>query len=478
MSNNVIDINAELKEKEAIDAIARYIDSADTAFDINDYNYTGLVEELNKTYAYVRNYGGRPCIFWTDNDAYGNKQLIIQSVEALSTQLAHRRVVLSDKKILPAAKAWVESPNKRTYEGFCFVPGGAETINGHYNTWLGWGVTPKQGCWKKLRTHIYRVACNGSKLKFKYFLRWLAFAVQHPETPPGTILILRGKEGTGKGIIFANMLKIFSRHAVHISDIEQLSGKFNNSLGNACFLFADEIRISQKDKGAVNRLTTEKELTIEPKGRETFQTPNRLHIVMATNEKYVVPATEDSRRYFINTVSDKYASGSQQTTAAERKQYFHAILQEMENGGTEAMFYDLLRMNIKNFYPIFDMPRTEELSEQVTRNLTHAEMFVEVLLSEGILSGQPVSGGRYRTSVTSMRMHIESLEPILRNLSANRISAELKAMGGEKYRTTKGILWTVPELQEARRLWCVHKNYEIEHKFEGDNAVWTIEGNY
>ena len=43
---------------------------------------------------------------------------------------------------------------------------------------------------------------------------------------------------------------------------------------------------------------------IEPKGIDSFQMPNRLKILMASNNDWVVPATADERRYFVLDVSD------------------------------------------------------------------------------------------------------------------------------------------------------------------------------
>ncbi len=51
---------------------------------------------------------------------------------------------------------------------------------------------------------------------------------------------------------------------------------------------------------------TEPYITVERKGIDPKQVINRLHIIMATNEDWVVPAEYDSRRYAVFEVSDKF----------------------------------------------------------------------------------------------------------------------------------------------------------------------------
>ena len=51
-------------------------------------------------------------------------------------------------------------------------------------------------------------------------------------------------------------------------------------------------------------LITERTVIIEPKGLDAFPMPNRLKILMASNQDWVVPATGDERRFFLLEVSD------------------------------------------------------------------------------------------------------------------------------------------------------------------------------
>ena len=133
---------------------------------------------------------------------------------------------------------------------------------------------------------------------------------------------------------------------------DHLTGKFNEHLRRTVFLFADEA-YDPKDReaeGKLKQLITEETIPIEAKFRDTVIAKNRLHIVMATNNDRVVIAGDDARRFFINECDNTWAKG-QGKTDAEIRAYFAPIWDEMNNGGREAMLYDLLNIKLDNWHP-------------------------------------------------------------------------------------------------------------------------------
>ena len=82
--------------------------------------------------------------------------------------------------------------------------------------------------------------------------------------------------------------------------------------------------------------------------------PSGLQILLASNEKWVVPAGQDERRYFILDVSRSRVSD---------KAYFNKLWGQLENGGYEAMLYDLLARDISKFEHRY-APVTSGLMEQ------------------------------------------------------------------------------------------------------------------
>ena len=139
-----------------------------------------------------------------------------------------------------------------------------------------------------------------------WLIGWLAYCVQHPGRQAEVAVVLRGLKGTGKGMVGQMLMRIFRDHSLHITNSKHLVGNFNAHLVDALFLFLDEAFWAgdKQGEGTLKALITERTLMIEPKGVDSFQMPNRLKILMATNNDWVVPASADERRYFVLDVSD------------------------------------------------------------------------------------------------------------------------------------------------------------------------------
>jgi hypothetical protein len=142
------------------------------------------------------------------------------------------------------------------------------------------------------------------------------------------------------------------------------------------FLFPDEAFFAgdRANVGALNALITEPTLTIEGKGVNIGDpAPNRLHIMMASNETWVVPASAEARRYFILDVLDAVVGN---------KTYFIELNEQMENGGYEAMLYDLINYNLTNFdhrHP----PKTAALDEQKKLSLGTTDAWWKEVFDRG-----------------------------------------------------------------------------------------------
>ena len=117
-------------------------------------------------------------------------------------------------------------------------------------------------------------------------------------------------------------------------------------------------------------LITEPTLTVEAKYQNAVQAPNFVHLMMASNEDWVVPAGPEARRFLVLLT---------EATKAKDRKYFSAIWTEMENGGYEAMLHELQHRDLTNFN-VRDVPQTEGLQEQKKLSLgTTSAWWIDVL---------------------------------------------------------------------------------------------------
>lgn len=294
----------------------------------------------------------------------------------------HQNVVIGYRPdgtsiLRPRGTAWLECEHRRQYEGVILAPDEHDLPANYYNLWKGFGVESAKGSWKLMRDHLLYVVCNGDETSFQYLMGWLATAVQKPNRPAEVAVVLRGNKGTGKGVIGNSMCKIFNRNALHISSGKHLVGNFNNHLRSCIFLFADESFWAgdKQHESVLKALITEPTLTIEAKGVDVIQARNMLHILMASNCDWVVPASKDERRYFVLDVSDKHAQDSL---------YFEPLFREIDGGGLSAMLYDLLQFDLTNFN-IRKVPQTNALLEQQLHSFDPVTMWWFQKLNEGEL---------------------------------------------------------------------------------------------
>jgi len=89
-------------------------------------------------------------------------------------------------------------------------------------------------------------------------------------------------------------------------------------------------------------MITEPKLTIERKGIDAFEVRNLLHMLMLAEPGWVIPAGRYERRYAAFAVS---------TVKRGNRAYFRALHHQIQNGGAEAMFYDLQRMDLGDWHP-------------------------------------------------------------------------------------------------------------------------------
>lgn len=265
---------------------------------------------------------------------------------------------------------------------------------------------------------------------------------QNPGEPAEVALTLKGDEGTGKGMLAQAILRVFGHCGLPISDPKHLVGAFSGHLQHCVFLFVDEAYWAgdMKGEGRLKALLTEKTITIEPKYVQPFQVRNLLHVLIASNDDWVVPAGPQSRRYAVFEVSNE---------RVEDFEYFKALDTELRNGGAEAMLYDLLQLPLAGWHPK-QIYQTAALFAQRQHTLRGIEAAIEGWLQNGVL---PNASGKYPNRSLSENL-LASVKEHDRHTNGTRIASKLKALFSvTDYNIQSARGWIFPSLAEARRLW-------------------------
>jgi hypothetical protein len=367
--------NPPFSETEALKCLKSAFKDKDSATHCANY-----IEELNNEH-FVSMHGGKTFVFNEEYDAALDRNILTSSSFTHFRQFYSNELVITgytdhgDPIRKQKGKAWLENLNRRQYKGIVLIPNGDRP--GYYNLWKGWAIDPQEGDWSKLNEHIKTNVCDSNAELYDYVIKWLAFAVQHPDKPSQVALVMRGKKGVGKSILGTIFGKLFGQNFLQIFSSKHLIGNFNLHLRDCIFLFADEAFWAgdKRAESVLKGLITEPTLVIEGKGKDVVITKNMLHIMMASNSDWVAPASLDERRFCILDVGDRNI---------QDKGYFGAIMKQMKNGGYAAMLYDLQNMDLSDF-DIRDVPDSEGLREQKIYSMDPIEKWWFQKLTDGYL---------------------------------------------------------------------------------------------
>lgn len=415
------------------------------------------VEDLNRTHFVA--YQGGTCLVFAEKFDHELDRFVLQSYrfKDFREHNVNRRIkVLEGDKMKSSGVAdlWLQHPARRTYDKIVFMPG-LNTPPDVYNSWRGFAVAPAPGNWDLLKQHMLDNLCQGDVACYDYLLQWMAFAVQFPHKRPGVAVVMQGSVGTGKGKLASTFMKLFGAHALQITQSSHLTGKFNQHLRDCVLLYVDEA-LWAGDKAGENvlkGLITEDNLQVEKKFADVVNAPNRLHIMMASNNDWVVPAGPHERRYFVLQVGD----GQMQNHT-----YFKAIDEQMLNaGGLEAMMHELLELDLSCFN-VRDYPKTAALDQQKLQSLSADHLWWLDHLGQGnptiwkyqsraeLAESFAKHGGtfRERSSDTRLGMFLKRVVPGLK-----KVMAQTRGVGNAV------PCYEFPDLSTCRTAFIAHHGF-------------------
>jgi len=281
----------------------------------------------------------------------------------------------------PTTKAqfWLKHPRRRQYKGVIFDP--SRDHDDWLNLWRGWAEDPKPGDWSLLDQLIREVLTDGDRRAYEYVMNWIAAMFQRPSEPAEVAIAFKGAKGTGKGTLGRVLQNLAGAHGLHISSPEHITGRFNSHLQNCILLFADEAFWAGDKTGEakLKALVTEPTVAYEGKGRDAVMGKNLIHIVMASNSDWVVPAGLDGeRRFAVFEVNE---------SRKDDHAFFRALNRQLDEGGRAAFLHDMLARNVAGWHPRNDIPQNSALAEQKLRGMEPEFAWWYSMLYAGELPG-------------------------------------------------------------------------------------------
>lgn len=221
----------------------------------------------------------------------------------------------------------------------------------------------------------------------------------------------------------------------------------------------------KKAEGKLQGLVTEESVMIEPKFFNAAMAKNRLSMVIAANNEWIVPASPDERRYAPFNVANTYAVG--QASEEVRVAYFEALRREMyEAEGIEAFMDDLLNVELGAWHPRKDIPDTDALHEQKELSLRPLDKYFVHLLESSYLPNNRLNEPNEVSSVALLKDAALNVPGGRYEFENGKLGKYLRAKGCIQSKHVKELVpgkyedevkrtsgWGFPPLDKARAAW-------------------------
>jgi len=134
-------------------------------------------------------------------------------------------------------------------------------------------------------------------------LHWLAWIYQR-RTKPGTAIVLHGVEGTGKGLLFHNIIApTLGPDYCRIITVQDFKDSFNEWMEYCLLLFVDEVKLDgisdRKTINQIRNMITEPTGRIRPMRTNPYQVPVYFGIIFASNDHDAIAIPESDRRHHV-----------------------------------------------------------------------------------------------------------------------------------------------------------------------------------
>jgi len=305
--------------------------------------------------------------------------LTFEPLQEFKKKFLHEPRVTTNKK--NQGQVWLEWPGKKFMpNGAGFYPDQKKCPPGTFNLFRGYQVSPIGGDCSPYLNHLKNIICAGDKTAFAYLIGWLAHLFQKPDVKPSIAVVLKSSEGTGKGTMADPILKILGYHGNKTNGAYAIASRFNSTLANKLFIFADEVDLT--DKHVADRLKgiiSETTVNLERKGLEIEPLPNYCRLMFASNHAQVLNAGIRERRYLVLEPSDE---------KIQDPDYFDSLWAWINAKDSPAKLLNyLLHVDISGFDP-YRCPQTKALITEKLSNLCDINRF----LYNEIIRDEPFEG--------------------------------------------------------------------------------------
>lgn len=173
-----------------------------------------------------------------------------------------------------------------------------------------------------------------------HLINWLAVIVQ-TRNKTGTAWVWHGTQGTGKGVLFHQILTpLFGEVNVVSKRMEELESEFTGFMENKFLVFIDEIEAGNslyhsKISAKLKNLIVEPTISVRRMYTPAYMAPNYANMIFASNKSGAVEISPDDRRYNVGPYQDQpiklTSTEIDDTIPTELKAFYNFLMQYPAN---------------------------------------------------------------------------------------------------------------------------------------------------
>ena len=211
-----------------------------------------------------------------------------------------------------------------------------------------------------MMNHWRETMCNGNAEFFEYVMNWLAWLIRFGHRKPRVAIVMHGREGLGKGLMWVELVwkGLLGKSYGHvITDMARFTEKFNlGRLNKSLHIFNECTSVKSGSKVSWDKMkaiVTDRDIIAEPKGKDPFNALDCAGCVLTGNHEHLVNMSNDDRRYACSEMSDKWKG--------DRK-YFKRLAGVVARRAVQRAFMTYLVKRDLGAFSMNDIPATESRS--------------------------------------------------------------------------------------------------------------------
>lgn len=282
-----------------------------------------------------------------------------------------------------------------------------------FNTWRPGGVEPEPGGDASLILEHLEYLYADSQIR-DYFLDCLASLIQAPERKITHVLLMIGRQGTGKSFLAGLLSRMVGRRNIKTVNSDGLNAEWTENLLDCQILVLEEV-MTKGRKDVYNRMklwVTDDTALANQKNRRVREAATPRLVIGFSNHAVPVSLEPGDRRFFV------MRSDVEPRDADYYEQLFGKGMSQVG-----AFLSYLQRRDISSFNPSARPPMTDAKEEIIADGLPRAEQALRELLEcdNPVLKKDVVTFASVRTLIGS---HIYGA-----NVSDNQLTEALRAIG-------------------------------------------------